>query len=1355
MAGQQGKIGVRVIPDSQKFRADLKKMLERAERTMQLKIDADLSPAQRSLEKLRENIRSRTETMRMNIDTRNGEATIERLGRDRTITLQTRADTTRASATLARVARDRVATITAQVSKKSIANVSSTLAELSGMRLMQQKAKALGDTLMNFDKAIPGIAMTTTKIAAIGAVSLASLSGVLALGSGLLQIGGAALALPGLLTGAAVGMTTLVLAMKDAGTQLGSLGPQFKALQNSVSTAFWEKAKKPILDMVNTVLPAFSTGMTKVSSAIGTQFGAIANTMKSALGGDVIGPMMDRLASSVKAATPGMQAMLKAFITLGDVGSKYLTPLAKSFSDLMTRFNAWVQINAANGNIMGWVDAGIQGFKNLGGVVTGVVRIFSGLNKASQAAGAGNGLAILAATLHSIADVIAGPTFQTALTTLFKGAGAAAASMASALKPIGNMIAVLATTISTAMQTIGTMIGKLGTEIAGAFSQPAFAKGLGDMVNGIAKGVDGLMPAIKPLGAMMGTLGSFAGELAGALGGMLGTSMKSLSPIVTQLLNAIKPLIPVLTTVVLDIIEAAVPLIQAMIPVIQSIVPIISQLAQGLMPIVKALLPPLMTLVKALVPIIQSLVPVIQPLLAAFTSLATVLASALMPIIQTLVPVIQSLMPVITSILTALTPLVTLIGQVLTPVIKALQPVVETVFKVIADVIKAAMTIIQGIIQTVTALIKGDWSGVWNGILTILKGVWDAIKAVVTGVIKIIGSVIKAGLTLIKGIWTTIWGAIKDFAKGLWDGIKSLVGGAINGVRDTIGRVLGNISKVWNDTWNNIKKFVGDAWKGITDGVAKGVGAVVDWFKGLWGRITNAMGDLGGKMFDVGSNMMKGLVNGIDNAAKWVTDKIGDVVNGAIDFGKKLLGIHSPSRVFASIGNFLGIGFANGIAGTSKQVNTATGKLVQVTKDAFSKREDLIKKSNDKISKLEKKLQGTTYKKETASQRKANNAVINAQARVTNAQKKVNEAAAKVANAKTSKAKTAAKKQLATAKTSLATAKRGLVTAKLNQSEAAKSVAAYNAKVKAQRASLKQQIKNEKANKRSYGSMSKGAEARLIANLQKQQKQMDALAVKRDAVTAKLKTAKANLESLQEEKSKYQDDIISNLMGSSDVTAMGKTSTSIIKNLTKVRDQMLKFSQQITQLKKAGLNSDAIDQIVQSGAETGSATAEALLKGGADAIKQVNSLQSQIGSAAKSVGTAAGDAMYASGIQAAQGIIKGLQSQEAAITKQMEKIANSMASAVKKALKIHSPSRLFRDEVGVMVAKGIIVGAESQKPALDRTMEELVNTPNVGDPLVGNRRGQDVVGGTMIEIHTNDPYQAAKETARLMNLGAQ
>ncbi len=62
-----------------------------------------------------------------------------------------------------------------------------------------------------------------------------------------------------------------------------------------------------------------------------------------------------------------------------------------------------------------------------------------------------------------------------------------------------------------------------------------------------------------------------------------------------------------------------------------------------------------------------------------------------------------------------------------------------------------------------------------------------------------------------------------------------------------------------------------------------------------------------------GAEMMQGLANGITAGAGNVVKAITGAVGGAIDSAKKLLGIASPSKVFAEMGGYTAEGFAQGV----------------------------------------------------------------------------------------------------------------------------------------------------------------------------------------------------------------------------------------------------------------------------------------------------------------------------------------------------------------------------------------------------------------------------------------------------------
>ena len=77
-------------------------------------------------------------------------------------------------------------------------------------------------------------------------------------------------------------------------------------------------------------------------------------------------------------------------------------------------------------------------------------------------------------------------------------------------------------------------------------------------------------------------------------------------------------------------------------------------------------------------------------------------------------------------------------------------------------------------------------------------------------------------------------------------------------------------------------------------------------------------------MIEIGGNVVKGLWNGISSLGSWLKEKVKGLLNGIVGGVKDLLGIHSPSTVFAGIGDNmalgLGVGFEKSIGGVTKNM---------------------------------------------------------------------------------------------------------------------------------------------------------------------------------------------------------------------------------------------------------------------------------------------------------------------------------------------------------------------------------------------------------------------------------------------------
>jgi hypothetical protein len=74
---------------------------------------------------------------------------------------------------------------------------------------------------------------------------------------------------------------------------------------------------------------------------------------------------------------------------------------------------------------------------------------------------------------------------------------------------------------------------------------------------------------------------------------------------------------------------------------------------------------------------------------------------------------------------------------------------------------------------------------------------------------------------------------------------------------------------------------------------------------------------------------MAGLVAGITGGASTVVSAITGVATSAIGAAKDALGIHSPSKVFADIGDNTAAGFAEGVEEGAPEAKTALESMVE------------------------------------------------------------------------------------------------------------------------------------------------------------------------------------------------------------------------------------------------------------------------------------------------------------------------------------------------------------------------------------------------------------------------------------------
>nr|WP_219119081.1 phage tail protein [Janthinobacterium sp. UMAB-56] len=199
---------------------------------------------------------------------------------------------------------------------------------------------------------------------------------------------------------------------------------------------------------------------------------------------------------------------------------------------------------------------------------------------------------------------------------------------------------------------------------------------------------------------------------------------------------------------------------------------------------------------------------------------------------------------------------------------------------------------------------------------------------------------IAAGLAPLAGLFTGIWSQIKIAFAGGIGGVSALVANwsplglfyrAFAGVLGWFGIALpakftdfgASILQRITASWAPISAFFADIWSRLRAVCAGGMGSItaliINWspvgvFYQAFAGVLSWFGiKLPAQFTEFGANILRGLVNGITGSMGAVKDAISNAGSSTIAWFKEKLGIHSPSRVFAQLGDYTMQGLAVGL----------------------------------------------------------------------------------------------------------------------------------------------------------------------------------------------------------------------------------------------------------------------------------------------------------------------------------------------------------------------------------------------------------------------------------------------------------
>lgn len=318
--------------------------------------------------------------------------------------------------------------------------------------------------------------------------------------------------------------------------------------------------------------------------------------------------------------------------------------------------------------------------------------------------------------------------------------------------------------------------------------------------------------------------------------------------------------------------------------VIQNVGPRIAQIITG----ITAALPQLFSSLGSTLPAL--VMQILPPALGALGQLGTMLLTSATTWITSSLP---QLLAKFQSWVTSRLPSFLQTG--LTMITNLLQGIVQALPQIASTAVTVLTTLLDGLSAQLPQLIPIGINAVLN---------------LVQGILNNLPQIIDSGLKLILGLAQGLINALPDLVGKVPILIGQLVGGIINRLPQILQAGVQLLGALANGFIASVPRLIG-AIPGM-------VGQIMHGFTSVnWGS--------------VGLNIITGIATGIAGAAGRLVTAAVNAANNALNWVKRKLGIHSPSRVFRDqVGEMIGEGMAVGIDESASKVRKAAGRLTGI-----------------------------------------------------------------------------------------------------------------------------------------------------------------------------------------------------------------------------------------------------------------------------------------------------------------------------------------------------------------------------------------------------------------------------------------
>lgn len=275
--------------------------------------------------------------------------------------------------------------------------------------------------------------------------------------------------------------------------------------------------------------------------------------------------------------------------------------------------------------------------------------------------------------------------------------------------------------------------------------------------------------------------------------------------------------------------------------------------------------------------------------------------------IQALVEQVTAMLP---DLISAGTQLLT---SLVTGIIQALPSLLAAVPEIVGGFVTTLASNFPQILQAGTDVLDQLTTGIEQGIPDMLSRIPEIVVQFLNYITEQLPTILDKGVELLNSMVDGILDAIPDMVAQLPQIITAFINFIADSLPDIVQAGIDILLNLLQGILNTIPELVANLPQ-IIEAIVNGIGALM------------------GSIVDIGANIVRGIWQGIQSLASWIKNKVTGFFSGIVNGVKSFLGIASPSKVFAEMGENMALGLGKGFDGemgaVERSINRSMANLL-------------------------------------------------------------------------------------------------------------------------------------------------------------------------------------------------------------------------------------------------------------------------------------------------------------------------------------------------------------------------------------------------------------------------------------------